>query len=410
MNASRNSAAKSVAPLAYHRRIADHFRTTESELWKWFATSDTRTDDADTLRLELLKTTYRLDSQAHPALFQVADELRSFMSVSGTVSIYQTQIGEGFNASLSYLPGEAHIVLAGPVFTLLSAEELRALLAHELAHFLLYSDSDGEFRIASDLIRGLAQDVGAGPEFVETARLWNLFTELYCDRWALAAAGDLGVVVRTLVKAQTGLGDVNADSYMRQAAEILRAGPLKADHFTHPELYIRARALELWHQVGADAEPQIERLIQGSLNLQQLDVLAQRTASDLTAAMIGTILEPAWMRTEANLAHARQFFPDFEARPAPKVDVVETLAKVDSSTLDYACYVLLDFAAVDRELGDAAVARAFLQAKAWAIEERFTELAQRELGWTKKAWTRLVKDAESLIQQAAKSFAQEAPA
>src|SRR5262249_49983090 len=221
--------------------------------------------------------------------------------------IYQMQIGEGFNASLSFLPGEAHIVFAGPVLTLLSTEELRALLTHELAHYLLLSGWNGDFLVAADVVRGLANDVTAGPEYVETARLWNLYTELFCDRWALAVTGDLRAVVRMLVKAQTGLADVNAESYLRQAADIFRAGPIKAGQFTHPELYIRARALELWHTSGAEAEPDIEHLIQGPLTLQQLDVLAQRTASDLTIAMLHSILRPDWMRTDANLAHARQF-------------------------------------------------------------------------------------------------------
>jgi hypothetical protein len=403
-----------VSPLAYHRRLARHFRDGETALWKWFATSERRAEEAENLRLDLLKSTYRLDSASHPALFQAAEELRVLLEISATVSIYQAQIGEGFNASLVYFPGEAHIVLAGPVLTLLSGEEIRALLAHELAHYLLFTGWEREFLVTSDLVRGLASDAAAAPEYVETARLWNLYTELFCDRWALAATGDLGAAVRTLVKAQTGLADVNAESYLRQAADIFRAGPIKAAHFTHPELYIRARALELWHQRSDDAEPEIERLIQGPLHLQQLDVLAQRAASDLTAAMLARILRPEWMRSDANLAHARQFFPDFETRKTPTIDVVESLANADASVADYACFVLLDFAAVDRELGDAAVAGSLLQAKEWSIDERFAELAQKELGWTKKAWTRLVKDADSLVQDAEKAAAEtpneEAPA
>lgn len=400
----------SVAPLAYHRRLVEYLQNQEKELWKWFAASGRRVDEAESLRLELLKSTYRLDSEGHPALFQLLNELHSLLGISGAISIYQTQIGEGFNASLSYLPGEAHIVLAGPVLTLLSAEELRALLAHELAHYLLFSGWEGDFLIASDVIRGLANDGAAGPEYVETARLWNLHTELFCDRWALAATGDLGAAVRTLVKAQTGLAEVNAESYLRQAADIFRAGPIKSGQFTHPELYIRARALELWHMQGEAAEPEIERLIQGPLNLQQLDVLAQRTASELTAAMLDEILRPEWMRTDANLAHARQFFPDFETRTIPTLDVGGAIKIADRSVADYACFVLLDFASVDRELGDASIAATMLQAKTWGIDERFTELAHKELGWTKKSWARLVKDADNLVKEAARAAAEGSPA
>jgi hypothetical protein len=400
---------KTVAPLPYHRRIADHLRTQEMELWGWFASSERRAEDAENLRLELLKSTYRLDADGHPALFQLVKELHSLLGVAGTVSIYQLQIGEGFNASLSFLPGEAHIVLAGPVLTLLSTDELRALLAHELAHYVLLSEWDREFLIASDVIRGLSNDAAAAPEYVETARLWNLYTELFCDRWALSATDDLGAAVRTLVKAQTGLADVNAESYLRQAADIFRAGPIKAGQFTHPELYIRARALEMWRDQRESAEPDIERLIQGPLNLQQLDILAQRSASDLTVAMLCEILKPMWMRTETNFAHARQFFPDIETRKVPTLDVGNALKLVDKSVVDYACFLLLDFASVDRELGDTAVAASLLQSRAWEIEDRFAELAQKELSWTKKSWTRLVKDADNLVKDAAANSAQGSP-
>lgn len=407
---ARMPAANVVVPLAYHRRLAKHLQETDKSLWSWFASSERRAEEADSLRLELLKSTYRLDTEGHSALFAILNELQALMNVSGTMSVYQMQIGEGFNASLSFLPGEAHIVLAGPVLSLLSTVELRALLAHELAHYLLFAGWNGEYLIASEMIRGLASDVAAGPEYMETARLWNLTTELFCDRWALAATGDLGATVRTLVKAQTGLAEVNADSYLRQAADIFRAGPIKAAQLTHPELYIRARALELWHTRGDDAEPEIERLIQGPLDLQQLDLLAQRSAFDLTAAMLAEILRPDWMRTEANLAHARQFFPDFDTLRTRPIGVAEVLAKADASVTDYACFVLLDFATADRDLGDASVAAALVQAKAWGVDERFTELAQKELAWTKKSWARLVKDADSLVQQAAKAAAEGSPA
>jgi hypothetical protein len=401
---------ETLEPLAYHRRLAEHFRTREKELWKWFASSERRVVEAEHFRLELLKSTYRLDADGHPALFQIVNELRTLLGITGEISVYQMQIGEGFNASLSFLPGKAHILFAGPVLTLLAAHELRALLAHELAHYLLMSGWDGEYLVAADIVRGLANDVAAGPEYVQTARLWNLYTELFCDRWAMAATGDLGAAVRTLVKAQTGLADVNAESYLRQAADIFRAGPVKAGQFTHPELYIRARALELWHNLGEAAGPDIERLIQGPLNLEQLDVLAQRSASDFTAAMLHEILRTAWLRTDATLAHAWQFFPDFETQPVPGTEVGSVLKAADKSVVDYACFVLLDFASVDRELGDAALAASLLQSRVWRIEDRFADLAQKEFGWTKKSWARLLKDADTLVSEAAAASNKGSPA
>lgn len=399
--------ANDPAPLNYHRDVARHLKAVEPGMWSWFASSVQRAEEADAVRLDLLKSTYRLDAAGHPKLFELADELRTTMKVRGTVAIYQTHLGEGINASLAFLPGEAHIVLAGPVLTVLSTEELKALLAHELAHYLLLEGWDGEFLTAADLIRGLAGDTACGPEYAETARLWSLYTELYCDRWALKATGDLGAAVRTLVKAQTGIHDVNAESYLRQAADIFRAGPVKAGQISHPELYIRARALELWHRQGDAATVEIERMIQGPLSLNQLDILAQQRAADFTFTLIAEMLSATWMRTDANLSHAKQFFPDFETRePEATIAVSQVFENGDTSLRDYGCFLLLDFATVDRDLGEASLAATLLRARTWGIAERYTELAQKELGLTKKAWTKLDKNAEAIVNEAARSAAE----
>ncbi|MBM4076372.1 MAG: peptidase M48, partial [Planctomycetes bacterium] len=286
-----------VEPLPYHRRLVEHFQKSEKELWKWICSPEQQQNiDAESFRLELLKSTYRLDEQSHPVLFQTIDELRKLMRIDAAVFVYQSQGTGGVNASLAFLPGEAHIILMGPVLTLVTPDELMALLAHELGHYLFLSQQNGEYLHASELIRSLSNDVVAGIEHVETARLWNLYTELFCDRWAFAVSKDLGVAVRTLVKAQTGLSDVNAESYLRQAAEIFASGPIKAGakEFTHPELYIRARALELWSQQGNDSQSDIESLIEGKLDLQQLDMLSQHTASEFTVALLDEILRPKW--------------------------------------------------------------------------------------------------------------------
>ena len=43
---------------------------------------------------------------------------------------------------------------------------------------------------------------------------------------------------------ETGLSEVSAESYLRQADEIFSAGRTQANQLTHPEPYIRARALK----------------------------------------------------------------------------------------------------------------------------------------------------------------------
>jgi hypothetical protein len=56
----------------------------------------------ESVRLELLKSTNRLENEGHGALFQTASELQSLLGIDGTISIYQMQSSEGLNAALSY--------------------------------------------------------------------------------------------------------------------------------------------------------------------------------------------------------------------------------------------------------------------------------------------------------------------
>ena len=128
---SATPAGMSVAPLPYHRRVVEHLRTSESDLWKWSDSSDRRAEDADAVRLELLKSTYRLDAESHPALFAIADELRSLLQIDATISIYQLQLSEGFNASLAYLPGEAHILSEAAVARVVPRHAVAVARPHE---------------------------------------------------------------------------------------------------------------------------------------------------------------------------------------------------------------------------------------------------------------------------------------
>ncbi len=75
---------------------------------------------------------------AQAELYAQAEEVVRKLGLDIPVTIYQAQNPQGLNASLAYVPNEAHIVLHGPVCSKLTEAEFRALLAHELSHFLLW--------------------------------------------------------------------------------------------------------------------------------------------------------------------------------------------------------------------------------------------------------------------------------
>ena len=386
-------------PLPYHRAIVQHLQAEEPGLWRWFASTHKRDQEAEAVRLELLKTSYRLEPQAQPRLYELANGVRTDMRLGCAVTLYQSQTSNGLNAALAYLPGDAHVVLSGPLANVLTENEVRAVLAHELAHFLLFEQSQGVYLSAADLLRALAADAGAGGAALESARLYNLWTEIYADRWACHVSGDMAAAVAALIKTSTGLREVSAESYLRQADEIFSKTSVQADHVSHPEPYIRARALRLWCEKGDETYPEIQRLIEGGLGLQRLDMLGQRRAARLTRLFLRILLAPGWYQTEAVMAHAKRFFADFAVTvDAPDEETLKTeIDRGDVSLRDYFCYLMLDFVTVDRDLGDVALAVAIVLARRLGIEKRFAELAQKELTLGKKAFSRTEKDAETIV-------------
>jgi Zn-dependent protease with chaperone function len=389
----------SPVPLPYHRAIVAHLQAAEPGLWHWFASTGKRLQEADAVRLDLLKSTYRLEPQAQPKLYDLANAVRERIGLTCNVTLYQAQTGTALNAALAYLPGEAHVILAGPLAEVLSESELRAVLAHELAHFVLYQEGDGAYLVASDLLRALAADAAAGPAASESARLYALWTEIYADRWAYHLCGDVTSAIAALIKFETGLSAVSAESYLRQADEVFSKASAASASISHPEPYIRARALRLWGEKGTEAQAEIERMIEGSLSLHRLDLLRQARAARLTRQFLQTLLSPRWYHTEAVLAHAKLFFADFVAQPDPPGEAFlkAEVERGDSSLRDYFCYLMLDFATVDRDLGDVALSASIVLARRLGIGDRFAELAQMELAIRKKAFAKIDKDAEAIL-------------
>lgn len=389
-----------VAPLPYHVELVRHLQEREAELWRWFSADRLRAEQGEAVRLELLKSTYRLDPDAHPTLHAAAREVAAKLGLAAPLSLYQAQGGDGLNASLAYLPGEAHLVLHGPVADRLTPLELRAVLGHELSHFLLL-DGWPAFRVASQLLQAMVADEAAAPVHATTARRFGLYTEVYCDRGAHLACGDLAAAVSALVKIETGIGEVSAESYLRQADEIFGKDRPRTDGVTHPESFVRARAMRVWAEAPERAAAELRSVIEGRTSLAELDLLDQVAVASLTRRVILAMLRPAWLQTDPLLAHARLFFDDFEPGDAPDPSLAADLAAGDEKLLDYACYVLLDFAAADRELEDAPIAAAYLLAEALGLGDRFGKLAAKELGLKKKQLEALDAGAAEMVARAA---------
>ena len=391
-----------LSPLPYHFAIRDYLKREQREIWEWYASNRVQDNQTDAVRFELLKSTYRVDRDSQPMLYDVADQVANDLGLDVPVTIYQAQNPQGLNASLAYLPNEAHIVFHGAITTKLKGDEVRALLGHELSHLLLWQGWEGEYLIVDQILSALTYDPNSDITHLESARLFRLFSEIFCDRGSLAIVSDPAAVVSMLVKVMTDLEDVNAHSYMRQADEIFQKSNPKTDEYTHPEAYIRARAIQLWFDADPEADAKISRMIEGPTSLHRPDFLGQERLGQLTRCLLDRLLTPQCIRTDAVLAHAKLFFHDYVAPSTAAEDptLTETLQQADDTVRDYACYVLLDFVTSDRDLEEFPLAAALALSEKLDIKKRFVDLARKELRMRKTQIDNVDRDKSELLAKA----------
>jgi hypothetical protein len=295
-----------------------------------------------------------------------------------------------------------HIVFHGPIATQLTSAEVGAVLAHELGHFRLWEDFDGELLVASEMLHALCNDSHAHPAHGGSLRLFRLYAEIFCDRAALAVTSDLATVVSTLVKVETGVMEIDPAAYLRQADEIFARESASADGVTHPEAYIRARAVRLWQESHPDAENLIAQMIEGTPALDDLDLLGQQRSAQQTRRLIDALLWRKWFQSDVVLAHARLYFDDFtpSSQAVELSDFVVNGRKLPDSVRDYWCYVMLDFVTADRELEEPPLAAALQVADQIGIKPRFLDLLRQELKLRKNVLERIDKNKEQILAEA----------
>jgi hypothetical protein len=375
-------------PLAYHRAIVEYLRKREPEIWNWAASQTTLEEHVRDMRTLLLRETYRLDSASHPAVHEEIAAVRRALEIDAPVTLYQAADGT-MNAALCFVPGEIHLIFHGPVLEKLSSPERLALIGHELAHFRLWSIEDAAFHVASRILDHALAYPGVAPSHIETARLYRLHTELYADRGGAIAAGTPAPAIATLVKTMTGLGAVDAEAYLRQATELeASSGASRAD--THPEIFLRARALDKWWRHDADIEAWIDQRIRGKMSVATLDLLRQHELTAITRGFLARLLTEPAAAGEAVAAQVRRFFPDWGPGEAPADDAALAGDLIDESVRSYMIALSFDLAMADPDSRDEMLLAGARIAKGFGGLELYISALKRDLKMTRQAVAKLL--------------------
>jgi hypothetical protein len=135
--------------------------------------------------------------------------------------------------------------------------------------------------------------------------------EIYADRGAYEVCQDIAPCIASLVKIQTGLKQVHVDSYLEQADRILAHEGVVSEAVSHPQSFIRARALAL-HAAGApECDATLAQWLDGALAPDALDILGQVEVAALTRSVVAGLLASPWFNSEVVRALARRYWDDF---------------------------------------------------------------------------------------------------
>jgi len=382
-------------PLSYHQQVVDYLMQFEPEVWAWASSQQSRAEHLEQVRAGLLRDTYRLEAAAHLDVYSLLEEAMRRLGITAPVTLYQAG-GQEMNAALVFVPDEVHIVLQGPLLERLSAPERLAVFGHELAHYVLWSLNNGAFLVADRILNDALGAQAASHSHRETFRRYALHTELYADRGGAVAAQALEPAISMLVKVETGIADPNPAAYLRQAAEIDALETGVSVGVSHPETFIRARALQLWWQNAENLEHWLEAKLIGPLALARLDLPGQLKLQRLTRGFLTYFLSDVALRSEPLLNQVRMSFPTWSADETA-VPAAE-FAGVDDSVREYLNALMLDLALVDPDMQDAALSRAMKVADELGSGEALLINLKRDAHLGKREIDKLRKQAFAVVR------------
>jgi hypothetical protein len=369
------------------------------EMWNEFGSEDYRLDQMNRVQLDLLRRTEALRGPYATRILDLGQEVAEQLDVA-TVPffLHQPQGSRTTVPRLCFQTDEVHLVVSPEELARLSDEQIRAVLAHEVTHYVLWTVENGRYRNAELLLAALAADSRLSTS-LQTERNYRRFAELVCDRGALRVEPEL----ETLATAMWELTPRDEEQESPSLESVTTGAGPPSQHGTHPSWAMRCWAAARWLDLAEKCEDDVRRAVVGQMSMDQLCLVDQRELRKWSHWILSRLTEPSWMQTPAVTGHVRLFFPDGVQQGEPAQDsIVSVLNEVeDDGIRDYLSYLTLDIATVDRNLEHYPVA--------WALEvwgsvdwsDHVRDVVGRELKMGKRQLQQMRRERAEILAEAA---------
>ena len=212
----------------------------------------------------LLSHSIRISKEIFPDIGKGIEEIFEELKVENNFNFFVTADHVEANAACSVMPfsNKPDIIITSKLVELLSHEELKFVLGHEIAHYYFQHSNYPHHSQAQSR--------------VEKLNLLNLSraAEISSDRIGFIVCNDIETSLRAMIKLASGLGEkhinFNFSAYLDQLKELEKIGKSDGQLWSsHPNFLVRMQAL-IWFSMSKEYN-EFKNLKGGSYSIKEID-------------------------------------------------------------------------------------------------------------------------------------------
>lgn len=223
----------------------------------------------------LLSSSLQIQNDLFPKIYESIQEVKNILKIDDNYNFYINPDNATANAYCKVMPrsDRVDIVFTSRLIELLDVDELKFVVAHEIAHYQYQHYLYPNPKNADNQIRYF--------------NLVNLQknAEISADRLGFTVLGDLEKTMKAMIKISSGLSSdhikYNFDNFMNQLENLkkLETNPYLMNS-SHPSIFTRAQAI-LWFSESDEFKRFNQLEANGRYSLKEIDVLIDNALSEL---------------------------------------------------------------------------------------------------------------------------------